>query len=193
MPLYATLLNVTLVIVGIPNSNPRTDHRGCAIEFVLFSSLAFHLLAKRHSLSIFVLIQGCICSNTAMIMVIIDVTHKILVSGHSLPIHVELGSESSYFVMLRSMVITSIANTLSLKTCALCLADSVVIGILESTTLRSSKDTISEFISAGVDYLHWEFHDALSCSKPLFWLSPIICFLRQYYGKHNDRSTIYAN
>ena len=119
MPLYATLLNVTLVIVGIPNSNPRTDHRGCAIEFVLFNSLAFHLLAKRHSLSIFVLIQGCICSNTAMIMVIIDVTHKILVSGHSLPIHVELGGKSSYPLAQRSVPNTGIANTLSLKTCAL--------------------------------------------------------------------------
>ena len=58
-----------------------------------------------------------------MIMVIIDITHKILVSGHSLPIHIELGSNPSYFVTLRSMVITSIANTLSLKTRTLCLLE----------------------------------------------------------------------
>ena len=119
MPLYATLFNVSLVIVGIPDSNPCAYHSGGAIEFMLFNSLALHLLANRHSLPIFVLIQCCICPNTAMIMVIIDVTHEILVSGHSLPIHVELGGKSSYPLAQRSVPNTGIANTLSLKTCAL--------------------------------------------------------------------------
>ena len=90
MPLYTTVLNDILVVGGIPNLSPRTDHSGCAIEFVLIDAFALQLLANRQPLMISVLIQCCICSGGAIITVVICITYVILVSGHPILIHIEL-------------------------------------------------------------------------------------------------------
>lgn len=101
MPPFTTVLDVEAVVLCIPNSSPRTDHRGRAIECVLINLFTLHLLATGHFPSTFILIQCCIRSDTASIIVIIDVRQKILVSGNSFPIYVELSCTLDCSSLLR--------------------------------------------------------------------------------------------
>lgn len=74
MPLYATVLDVELVIRRIPNPHPRAFNCGGTVELVGANSLTFHFLANCHPLFDFVLVQHRICSVLAIVTLIVHIT-----------------------------------------------------------------------------------------------------------------------